>query len=230
MNLEISSHDGFKYETEVKRVNLGAFFIEVEQIKNMDQTIDRLFQHYQERGLVELFDQNCPYFGVLWPAGLDFAKFLFNEYSESSADARNLQFLEIGCGLAVPAMVLLRLGYNIELADHHPDVEVFLKKNVSRNQLSSARYFNLDWKEMNQSNKYDVILGSDILYDRTQPASVFGFLQNNLSGTGMAIIADPGRIYWNEFERECQLAGWKFESIRFNETQIAKIRRPEKSK
>lgn len=198
----------FEYATEVSRVELGELTLEVEHLADIDQTIDELFEHYLVQGQTELFEEMCPYFGIIWPA----ARVLAHVVAEREAQWRselgkNPRVLEIGCGLALPSLVLASRGWSVTARDLHPDVEYFLRRNLSRLGSVQLDFERASWQQ-SQTEDWNLILASDVLYDKTQPASLAQYLATQLaSGSNdansaihrRALICDPGRGYLDEF-------------------------------
>lgn len=183
----------FPYELKVEPVELDGVVLELEQLKDLDATIDALFQDYHRTGKTEWFEDHCPYFGVPWPAGVALARFAAGQ----GRRWRDKTVLEIGCGLALPSLALAKLGLGrVTASDLHPDVPLFLRRNLERNALS------LDFEAVDtrhDTTSAQVLLGSDLLYDRYQPAALLDFLKRSLKWEE-AVFTDPGRGYWEAFQ------------------------------
>ncbi len=184
----------FPFETCVEKVALGGASLEIERLKSLDETIDAFFVEYERTNRAELFEGLCPYFGVPWPAGLALARKLEREGERWQGH----EVLEIGCGLALPSMVLARSGAFVTATDLHPDVPVFLEKNKARNRLSGPDYLFLDWRSSRLLPPASLLIGSDIVYDRAQPDQLVKFLKE-FEPWQEAIFTDPGRPYWETF-------------------------------
>ncbi|MDX9731626.1 MAG: methyltransferase [Bdellovibrionales bacterium] len=206
------SATGFEYKTKREALAVGSFRFELESLADIDQTIDDLFLVYQAEGKTELFEEMCPYFGMLWPAGRVLAEYLARDISRFHGEKK---ILEIGCGLAVPSLVLARHGIGVFATDVHPDVPLFLKRNRELNALreNEPRFVAIDWREDRaEGGPWDLILASDVLYDKTQPASLLAFLQRSLRPGGKLILADPGRTYVQGFFEEAAKNGFSVQT------------------
>lgn len=182
----------FPFETKVE--SLPRLGLEVECLKSLDETIDAFFVEYERTNRAELFEGLCPYFGVPWPAGNALAEIMAREGEKW----RGREVLEIGCGLALPSLVLARAGALVTATDLHPDVPEFLELNRARNRVPGPDYLFLDWRQSRSLPPAELILGSDIVYDRQQPAQLFEFLRSFPSWRE-AVFTDPGRPYWESF-------------------------------
>lgn len=193
---------GFAYDLTWEKIELGEVTVEVSRLRDLDSTIDALFQDYHRTGKTEWFEDHCPYFGVPWPAGVVLARFAVAQ----ARRWRDLSVLEIGCGLALPSLALAKLGVgDVTASDLHPDVPDFLHRSLERNGLR-VRFLPLDTRK--DFTDADVLLASDVLYDRTQPAALLKFLKGSARWRE-AVFTDPGRGYWEEFQDLGRAAGFE---------------------
>lgn len=196
----------FPYDTAVREIELGGEMYRIECLRDLDATIDAHFSEYERTGRAELFEELCPYFGNPWPAGLALADFA----AESAERLRGKKVLELGCGLALPSLVLARAGVPALCLDVHPDAAVFIAKNAEANRVPEPRFERRDWKQ-GIEDRFDFILASDVLYDRAQAPTLLEFLERQLDPGGSAWIADPGRPYLETFLHEARSQGWNIE-------------------
>ena len=68
-------------------------------------------------------------------------------------------------------------------------------------------YRPLDWRK--DRVETDILLGSDLVYDRRQPASLLSFLEE--SRWEEVLLADPGRPYWEGFVESLKERPWNVE-------------------
>lgn len=187
----------FPYELKVRSLDCGGIPLKIDALADLDATIDSLFADYERTGRASWFEEHSPYFGVPWPAGIALA-------SEAASRAlalplKSMRVLELGCGLALPSLALAALGAEVTATDQHPDVPAFLARNRELNNLGESPAFRLlDWRK-DRSGEWDLILGSDILYDKDQPEALAAFLAESLAPGGLAWITDPGRPYLGAF-------------------------------
>lgn len=196
----------FPFETSVEKISLGGQSLEIERLKSLDETIDAFFVEYERTNRAELFEGLCPYFGVPWPAGQALAKKMEREGEKW----RGQEVLEIGCGLALPSLILSRHGAFVTATDLHPDVPVFLEKNKELNRLSGPEYLFLDWRQSRLLPEASLLIGSDIVYDRQQPPELLKFLKE-YSSWKEAVFTDPGRPYWETFVNLVKQEPWQLE-------------------
>lgn len=153
-------------------------------------------------------------FGQLWPASQVLAK------AVKSLDTDGRRILELGCGLGLPSLVLQWRGADITASDHHPLSEEFLDYNAALNHIPKIPYVDLPWSsESVEKRPFDVILGSDILYERGQAALLADLIRRLAAPRAKVIIACPGRGYRNKFSRAMKSQGFQLKEKRlaFNE-------------
>lgn len=192
----------FPYKTKTETIELGDSTFTIECLNSLDETIDDHFLEYERTGKEELFAELCPYFGVPWPAGQLLAKYVQGR----AVDWKNSSILELGCGLALPSMVLASRGLKVKVMDVHPDVPVFLERNLAANNISGLHYVHGDWT-IEAGAPEEVLIGSDILYDAKTPAVLVKYLAASPNWKE-AIIADPGRPHLGAFFAAVGKMGW----------------------
>lgn len=142
-------------------------------------------------------------FGHPWPAGQLLAELMATE------DIRGKRILEVGCGLGLASLVLQQRGADVTASDHHPLAEVFLAYNAALNGLRAVTFRTLRWDIPNDSiGSFDLIIGSDILYERRHAEQLAAFLPAHARPTSKIVIADPGRGNSGAFTRSLVAQGY----------------------
>ena len=185
---------GYDYLTKTMNV-LG---LEMITIRDLDESIDILCEHFGEDDQdLSLAEEHCPYFGVMWEAGIGLSQFLTEELCAGK------KILEIGCGLALPSFIATRFGGQVIATDFHADVPLFLKENQDKNNIHFD-YRVMNWRDEIERTKntlgtFDLVLGSDILYESQHAMQVAQALITFLKPGGKIILSDPGRAYIQKF-------------------------------
>jgi predicted nicotinamide N-methyase len=142
-----------------------------------------------------------PLFGLLWPS------------SEKLAARMALRpvlvgerILELGCGLALPSLVSHRRGADITASDCHPLAGEFLQVNLGLNQLRPMKYRHGHWSRPGSlkqdtgapaidmvRGRFDLIIGSDLLYDQDASVALAGFIGRHAKPCAEVWIVDPDR-------------------------------------
>lgn len=210
-----SAHLDFDWKTARKQERIGGLDFEVEALENLEQTIDDLFIMLEKTGNPSLLEELCPYFGQVWPSARALGDYLESAQLERSGPT---SVLEVGCGLALPSLYLARtVKYSkIAASDFHPEVSAFLSRNLELNGIPKTKlaYFDLDWKKDAATlEKFHVVIGSDILYEKQHPAEVADALVRLVRSKGRIIVADPARPYLQLFVDEMKARGWRADPL-----------------
>lgn len=152
-----------------------------------------------------------PYYAILWPAAHGLARHLWEHRSE----IRCQRVIELGCGLGLPSILAARLGANVLATDFHPETGPWLLRNAALNGVS-LNYQQLDWNsfllpalQLNSLQPNDLILGSDLLYERRHIPALVCAIERLCAPGGHAVIADPGRDNLQLFVSSMEKSGWR---------------------
>jgi hypothetical protein len=63
---------------------------------------------------------------------------------------------------------------------------------------------------------YDLIIGSDLLYDREQPEALSQFIDRHSAGSVEVLIADPDRGNQARFKRKMGVLGYSHSEVRIS--------------
>src|SRR5690606_23893040 len=142
-------------------------------------------------------------FGHVWPAGRLLAEAM------AIHDIAGKRILELGCGLGLASLVLRRRGADVVASDYHPLAETFLAYNAAFNGLPAVPYRTLRWDTPNDRlGRFDLIIGSDILYERDHAARVSALLPRHAQPVCEVLITDPGRGNSAPFTRALAAQGF----------------------
>lgn len=144
-----------------------------------------------------------PLFGLVWPSALVLAA----QMQHIALDGRRV--LEVGCGLALASLVLLRRDSDVTASDRHPLAAAFLLENLRLNALPALPYRHGDWARDDASlGRFGLIIGSDVLYEPDQPALLAGFIAAHAEPCCEVIVVDPDRGNRSAFHREMAALGF----------------------
>lgn len=129
-----------------------------------------------------------PLFGVIWPSSLVLAHFI-SDYNIGSK-----RVLEIGCGMALTSLLLNKQCADITATDYHPETGKFLQRNALLNDGQPIAYEQVDWADgQDNLGRFDLIVGSDLLYEDEHVALLANFIDDHAKPTCEVILVDPGR-------------------------------------
>ena len=157
-----------------------------------------------------------PMFGLLWPSGMQLAARMALRPLTA-----NERVLEVGCGLALASLVSHRRGVDITASDYHPLTADFLAENLRLNGLEPMKFRHGHWAEAagvsstvdrevaNVSGLFDLIIGSDLLYERDRDDSLALFVNRHAAANCEVWIVDPDRGNRTAFNRQMAYQGFE---------------------
>jgi len=155
-----------------------------------------------------------PLFGLLWPSGQVLARLMAQRAVSGE------RILELGCGLALASLVAHRRGANITASDIHPLAGRFLLENLRLNTLAPLPYIRTSWQAQCAAlGQFDLIIGSDVLYERDEAGVLPAFIQAHTRNTAEVMIVDPDRGNRAHFNRHMLALGFQLSDTRADCTQ-----------
>src|SRR5689334_17199966 len=139
-------------------------------------------------------DERLPYWADIWPS----ARILASYVARLNGVGRSL--LELGCGAGLVATAATMAGFRVCATDYYEDALRFTAVNVAEHtgELPETRL--VDWRALpTDLGRFDLVVGSDVLYERSYGRLVARAIDITLARNGEAVIADPGRIAADEF-------------------------------
>lgn len=167
-----------KYDVETAPMKIGEKVLSVLQFKDFEQYLVDLVEK-QSLGILDL-----PYWGKIWESSFLLAYFLGKQKTNPSA-----RMLEIGAGIGVVGVYAALCGHRVTITDINEDALMFAEANVLLNNAVLADVRKLDWKDANALDRYDVIVGSEVVYDRESYPLLVRFLRKSLAPGGYIFLA-----------------------------------------
>ncbi len=158
----------------------------------------------------------APYWSILWRSGVALAREL------ETVPLEGRRVVELGCGLGVPSLAAARAGASVLATDTEPDAIGLLERNAAENgvRLETAR---VDWalpEGLAEMGPFDLVVGSDILYERPNVARLLKLLPRL---AGEAWIAQPGRSVADAFLEQAEKR-WQVETTVHGVVRIHRLR------
>ena len=193
------------YQVKFETVNVGGLDYRIRSLFDLQQYSDPA----GDAARAGISPASWSLFGHLWPSARVLALFMH------SFDLTDKRILEIGAGLALASLVIHRRNGDMTVSDWHPLSEAFLNENVGLNNLGPLKYQTGNWEGSNPAlGRFDLIIGSDILYERQQPGQLAAFIALHAALGAQIIIVDPDRGNRVKFCRDMAELGFEFTSRR----------------
>ncbi len=143
------------------------------------------------------------HFGVMWDSGTVLA------HQMQDVDITDKRILEVGCGIGLSSLLLSSRGANITATDHHPEAQHYLTINTGLNRGKAIPFVRTGWSNRdNCLGKFDLIIGSDLLYEPHHADLLSGFINQHAKPTCEIIIVDPGRRQRARFSQAMRALGY----------------------
>jgi predicted nicotinamide N-methyase len=126
-----------------------------------------------------------PYWMHLWPGALAAARTIARA-AEIGAGTR---VLELGCGLALPALVAARRGATVMASDRERAPLEFARRSAAANGCTLA-VVQMDWSAPALRGRFDVCVGADIGYDAGAESGLVAGLHQMIAPGGVLWLAD----------------------------------------
>jgi len=185
----------FRYHT----IDFGKSDIHLRTLRDRQQFSD-------DDGVAEALGINAatwPLFGVIWDSSMVLAHYMLDYNIEGK------RILEVGCGMALSSLLLNQRHADITATDHHPEAEDFLNHNTMLNDGDNIPFIRTGWNdELSDLGKFDIIIGSDILYESDHVDLLSNFIQQHSRPTSDVIIVDPGRGQHARFSKKMVSLGY----------------------
>ena len=199
---ELLTHLAARYPLQTMSMTIGGRDWHIRAVQDQDFLLD-----------VADTLENVPYGFLLWEAAIGLAQWL----AEQPALVAGKRVLELGAGVGLAGLMAAALGAQVWQTDHQPDALALAHVNAHAhgyargNGCSGIEQFLADWRTWQHTERYDVILGADILYERAMYAHLEPIFQQNLAPGGCLLLADPCRPQALEFVAHLEKRGWHFE-------------------
>ena len=168
-------------------ITVGPTTVEVLQIKDLEAYIDKLVNSSPKK--IEL-----PFWAKIWPTSIVLSLFI------QRLNPNGKELLELGCGVGVCGLFAAKHGFRVTLSDINEDALLFSQINILKNKLEDkAKVEKIDFTKDDLGKRYDIILGSEILYSDKDYENIYHFLNKHIKEDGEVIIGKEQDIKAKRF-------------------------------
>lgn len=181
------------YKTEITELFIRDKSYYLKHITNIDEVFDQLIQ--SDNTDINKIDERIPYWTELWPSSLAMCQFILDHEERF----KNKNIIEIGAGLAMPSIVASAFSNQVLVTDYLEDALKFARENCELNHVHQVDFQILDWRNILTSQKYDIIIASDIAYERRFFDELPNAIASLMSDEGSCFISEPNRMMAIDF-------------------------------
>jgi predicted nicotinamide N-methyase len=173
---ELMALAGQRYELAFEKVSAGGVTLDILQIANMREILDRALL---ENALADAV-HTLPLWAKIWPGSVILGHVLRH------IPPQGRTALEIGAGCGLTGLVAAALGFpRVLITDINEEALLFARVNILRNGLESrAGVARLDIRNHSPGERFSLILGSEILYLDYLYRPLVKFLEKHLEKSG----------------------------------------------
>jgi len=147
-------------------------------------------------------DGRLPYWADVWPAAIGLAGRIAQENGQGK------RMLELGCAIGYIACLASKIGFEVTATDYYLPTIDFTRLNAYRNDLAIPDCRMVDWRDYpSDLNNFDLIVASDVLYEKPYCELVAACISKSLSPEGLALVSDPNRTLAEGFPEACERHG-----------------------
>ncbi|EFK06044.1 methyltransferase domain protein [delta proteobacterium NaphS2] len=169
-----------QYETDRSPLVVGGRRFDFFVPKSLDPFLDKK----------DVFSE-FPLWSKIWEASIVLA----NHLASIPADP-DKHLLEIGCGIGLVGVVAAQFGHRITMTEYNRDALNFAEANASANKPPDPGLLEigaLDWTRPAIEGRFDMILGSEVIYKEEYFEPVLGLFKRYLKPGGEIILAEGVR-------------------------------------
>lgn len=109
--------------------------------------------------------------------------------------------IELGCGLGLAGIYAGRLGAEVVFTDYSAQALQLTKMNALGNGLTTERtqFIQMDWDHPLDIDDFDILLGSEIIYDYTVHGALIKLIYKLLRPNACVLLADRKRLATSRF-------------------------------
>ncbi len=148
-------------------------------------------------------EDRLPYGTTLWAAAIALAHELVDRDG-----FRGTAVLELGAGTGLPGIVASANGARVVQTDSNKVAMSLARRNALRNRVESVEQRIVEWSKWNDRDRYDWIVGSDILYSAEMHPHLTHIFESNLVPGGKVLISDPFRATSLRLLEALERSGW----------------------
>jgi predicted nicotinamide N-methyase len=215
LRLRLLDRIGRRFRVVTQAVHIGELELTFTRIADPEEVLN---QAVEDEALQEklagrrLEDQelHLPYWAQLWDSAAALGQFLLKHppvaWPGGGRGHARPEVLDLGCGMGLSGVVAAAMGSRVTFVDLETPALLLVRLNSLR-WRRRVRIRQLNWRSDELGQRFDRILGADILYDRKEWIYLDRFWRRHLAAEGTVNLGEPGRQTGNDF-----IATWAAEN------------------
>jgi predicted nicotinamide N-methyase len=200
-----------KYPVVTEQKRIGTVSLSFTRVADADAVLDAICAEETRRAAMGADRPTdvlrMPYWAAVWESATAVGQLLCRRPELCRGSC-----LDLGCGQGLAGMVAAELGAQVVLADIDEDCLEIAGHNVAR-WADRCEVRLLNWQRDELGRSFDLIIGSDVLYERDQWEFIEAFLQKHIHVGSKVVLGEPGRSKADEFPGWILERGWQLETL-----------------
>ncbi len=203
---------GDRFGVREDRVQIGRLQLDFTRVADPEAVLDAICLEETRRARGVTANRHdrplrMPYWAAVWESAAALGEMLQEKTGPCENALRGKSVLDLGCGMGLAGMVALAMGASVMMADNETDALLLARVNGLA-WPGRARVRRIDWNEDRLQESFDLIIGSDVLYERAQWDGFERFVRTHVRQGGCVWIGEPGRPGAIEFPSFAEARGW----------------------
>ncbi len=167
-----------KYPIEIVPLAIGEKILKILQIKNYEQHFEELIEKKGAK-----FNE-LPFWAKVWDSSFILSLFLGKQPVQPWQT-----ILEIGGGTGVVGIYAALCGHKVVVTDVVEDALLFARANALLNDCPGVEVRKLNWSRPDLTQRYEVIVGAEVIYDRESYPALVEFFHGALAPNGTIFLS-----------------------------------------
>lgn len=204
--------ESYLFEKRMKEFKFGEIIVKLNTVVNPENLFDQLIHRGENHK--DVVDENIPYWAELWPASFALSSYIVEK--RQSFEGKSV--LEIGCGLGLAGICAKYVSADVLMTDYLDEAIEISKENWELNFVDAPNVVMLDWRKPALERRFDIIVGSDILYDQLNFPFLLKLFSEQILENGMVVLSDPKRSHARNFIQALERLGFEIEILQRDTT------------
>lgn len=203
-----------EFATVDEPIVLGPHRFTFTRVADPDAVLDEVCRQetLAQQGIKPRRELRMPYWAAVWESALGVAQYLLSR--DAFDPVKDKLALDLGCGMGLAGMAMAAMGARVTLVDIETASLLFAKLNTLQ-WPGRCDVRRCDWQKDDLGQRFDLIVGSDVLYEVGQWEFIEPFLKKHLATHGKVIIGEPGRPKAEAFPDWIRARGWSLATSKF---------------
>jgi len=182
------------YKTRLETLSIGKWQVKLNRVTNIDELYDNLIK--QDSESEDVIDERIPYWAELWASAI-----AMSEYIAENEIVNEETFVhEIGCGLALPAIVSGMMGGKVLVSDYMEQPLKVAEENWKLNCKENFQSRIIDWRVLEEDiPKCDLLIAADVAYEKRMFEPLLDVFNKLVKPNGIILFSEPKRKHTQSF-------------------------------